>query len=108
MQCGQEQCALNDADLHEDCVHARMLGQVPCLLLDEGLKGGGARVADVGVVQEGERLLQVVPLLLIAAGGEHLQEHSPSACAQTMQLISQLQRPPRSAVLHSTANTSLE
>ena len=54
-----------------------MLASVPCLLLDESFKGCGPRVADVGVVQEGERLLQVVPLLLVAAGGEHLQEQSP-------------------------------
>ena len=73
---------MHGVDLHEADIYATMLGQRPCLLLDESLKGCGARVADVGVIEEGERLLQVIPLLLIAAGREHLQEQPPTACSK--------------------------
>ena len=72
--------ALDGVDLcMGECMYAGMLDRVPCLLLDERLEGCGARVANVGVIQKGEGLLQVVPLLLVAAGREHLQEQLPSA-----------------------------
>lgn len=43
------------------------------LFHDESLKGNGVGVANVIIIQEGEGLLQELPLLLRAAGGEHLR-----------------------------------